>query len=120
MGDVVTVSFGRDNDLSPPRHRPIVCILYEQKKSGREKLRVDDCTHRIESSANNSMQINNRSAHGVRMHAMLNFDEHIKKRAIVGSKEWMTAHAEWSEARTTACKSTIEARTVFACHARYN
>ena len=27
----------------------------------------------------------------------------------------MTAHTEWSSASTTACKSTIEASTVFAC-----
>ena len=48
-------------------------FTYEPNKSGREKLRVDDCTYGMEFSVNNSMQIDNRSEHRVCMHAMLDF-----------------------------------------------
>ena len=46
-------------------------FIYEPNKSGRGKLRVDDCTYGVEFSVNNSMQIDNRSEHRVCMHAML-------------------------------------------------
>ena len=48
-------------------------FVYEPKNSGRGKLSVDDCTYGMEFSANNRMQIDNRSEHRVCMHAMLDF-----------------------------------------------
>ena len=51
-------------------------FIYEPNKSGRGKLRVDDCTYGVEFSVNNSMQIDNRSEHRVCMHAMLDLIDH--------------------------------------------
>ena len=51
-------------------------FTYEPNKSGREKLRVDDCTYGMEFSANNRMQIDNRNEHGIGMHAMLDLIDH--------------------------------------------
>ena len=45
--------------------------IYEPNKSGRGKLRVDDCTCGMEFSVNNSMKIDDRSEHRVCMPAML-------------------------------------------------